>query len=241
MPIHVNSGFRGTKLPRLEGENEDVFPGTPLAVIGLMMEMLRARFAPDAGHPLPWIWAENMRPENAEDGETLPEGSPRKLMIESAYNVEKSARNYCPAIYVGRNGGPITAAPSGTGDFVGEKKQVQFRAYHCYANMPITCECESENSGESSTIAEITWAYFLMARQIIREEFGFQVVTHAILGDTIPVERTKSIWSTPVQFQVTFDLRWGTIPHAPILRDIGTRLRGRKGAEGYLTSLALHD
>ncbi len=49
--ITVDKGYRNTALPRLEGENADVFPGSPLAVIGLMIAIVRARFAPDAGHP----------------------------------------------------------------------------------------------------------------------------------------------------------------------------------------------
>jgi hypothetical protein len=241
MPIHVNTGSRNTKLPRLADETADVFPGSPLAVIGLMMEIVRARFLPDPAYPLPWVFTGDYRPEDDEDGEPLPEGSPRKIMVESAYNVEKSARDYYPAIYISRNGGAMTAVPSSVGDFVGQKKETQLRAYHCFAEMPITCECESENSGESSTIGEIVWSYILTCRQIIREEFGFQTVSHPILGDTIPTERSKEIWVSPVQFSVSFDERWSTIPHAPVLRDLGVRLRGRNGAEGYLTTLALRE
>ena len=240
MPVvTVDTGNRGTALPRLTDEAADVFPGSPLAVIGLMIAVIRARFAPDEAYPLPWIWTENHRPEDDEDGDPLPEGSPRKLAVESAYNTEKSMRDYFPAVYIGRNGGPMTASATGTGDFVGEKKQVQFKAYHCYADMPITMECESENFGESSAIAELIWAYILTCRQILRQDFGFQTVTYPVLGDTLPTDRSKDIWVTSVQFQVSFDVRWATIPHAPVLRDLGVTLRGRGGAEGYLTSLAL--
>lgn len=241
MPVIVNTGIRNTALPRLADETPDVFPGSPLAVIGLMIAILQARFKPDPAYPLPWIWVENLRPEDDEDGEPLPDGSPRKIMIESAYNVEKSVRNYYPTIYIGRNGGAITPNQSSTGDFVGERKQDQYRAYHCFANMPLTFECEAENAGTSSTIAEIAWSFILTCRQIIRQDFGFQTVSHPILGDTIPTERNKDIWVTPVQFNVSFDARWGTVPHAPILRDLSVQLRGREGAESYLTTLALRE
>lgn len=242
MPIiEVNKGFRDTALPRLVDDGEDVFPGSPLAVIGLMVAIVRARFSPDPAYPLPYIWEEDLRPEDDEDGEPLPEGSPRKVMIESAYLVEKSARNYSPAIYIGRNGGPLTAVQSSTGDVVGQRKNDQFKAYHCFGEMPITCECESENAGESSTIGEIVWAFILACRQILREDFGFQTVSHPVLGDTVPTERTKEIWVSPVQFSVSFDVRWGTVPQAPILRDISVRLRGTGGAEGYLQTLALRE
>ena len=240
MPIvKVNTGARGTKLPRLEGENEDVFPGSSLAVIGLWIYVLRARFAPDPAHPLPWVWEEDLRAEDDQDGDPPPDGSPRKVQIESAYNVEKQARNYYPSVYVGRGGGPITAEPSSVGDLVGKHRPTEYQAYHAFAGMPITLECEAENAGEANTIGDILWSFVLCNRQICREEFGFQEITHPILGDAKSTERDKEIWVVPVQFKVTFDMRWTTIPHQPVLRDMGVVLRGRENAEGYLTSLAL--
>ena len=237
--IKVNQGVRGTKLPRLEGENADVFPGSSLAVLGLWIYVLRARLAPDAAHPLPWIWAEDLRAEDAQDGDPLPEGSPRKVQIESAYNVEKQARNYYPSVYVGQGGGVITAQQSSVGDLAGKYRPTEYQAYHCFAGMPITFECEAETAGEAKTIGDILWSFVVCNRQICREEFGFQEITHPVLGDAVPAERDKEIWVVSVRFQVTFDMRWTTIPHDPVLRDIGITLRGRDNAEGYLTSLAL--
>jgi hypothetical protein len=237
MPIVVDKGIRGTKLPRLEGENADVFPGSSLAVLGLWIYILRARFAPDTYHVLPWIWAEDLRAEDDQDGDPLPDGSPRKIQIESAYNTEKQPRDYYPSVYVGRSGGAITVQQTAVGDYVGEHRPTKYQAYHAFAGMPLTFECEAETSGEAQTIGDILWSFVLCTRQICREEFGFQAISHPVLSDVEPFERSKSLWRVSVQFQVSFDMRWTTLPHDPVLRDVSATLRGRKNAEGYLTSL----
>jgi len=240
MPIvNVNKGFRDTALPRLTNEGKDVFPGSTMAVVGLLVEVLRARFAPSVSDPLPWVWAEDLTPGVGLDESTLPE-NPHKIQIESAYNTEKSVRDYYPSIYTGRQGN-VVPVPTGTGDYVGEHPQTQFRAYHCYASMPLLCTCVAENAGESSTLGEIVWSYFLATRQILRQEFGFQTFSHPILGDTIPRKADKEIWETRVSFELSFDMRWGTVPHKPIIRDIAVRLRGIDNAEGHLVTLALRN
>lgn len=239
--VITNTGARGTTLPRLEGENPDVFPGSPLAVIGLWVFALRNRFNANIAEPLPWVWSETLRPEATENEEPLPEGSPRKLLIESMYNVEKSNRNYRPAIYVGR-GGALQSVKIMLDNKVGVRHQNQFTAYHCHAHTPIVFECESEASGESSTIAETAWAFILTTRDIFRKDFGFHEITEPVLGDTVPGKSDKETWITNVQFDVTFDMRWGVTPVAPLLREIALRSSaGFKNADRFFTDIALRE
>jgi len=239
--ITVNSGPR-VRLPRLEGENPDVFPGSPLAVIGLWVFALRERFAATAGAPLPWIWDADLRPEDSEDGDPLPDGSPRKLLIDSAYNVKKEARNYRPAIYVGRGGGAVTPNKMALDNSAGRNHQLDFRAYYCQAQMPINMECESSDSGESSTIAETVWGFVLSTRDIFRADFGFHEITEPAMTDTAPSKTDKEIWTTNVQFGVAYDMRWGTTPIAPKLRDIALRLMAQyPDSAAFFRDIALRD
>ncbi len=240
--VEVNRGPRNTRLPRLsEGEGADVFPGSPLAVIGLWVFALRARFEYDAAFPLPWAWDTDLRPEDNEDGEPPPEGSPRKLLIESAYNIAKPERNYRPAIYVGRGGGPVSPQKLSVNNKVGEHIPTGFEAFHCYATMPVVFECEAETSGESSAIAETAWSYVISTRNIFRKDFGFHEITEAVLGDTVPNKKDKETWVTTVQFQVQYDMRWGTTPIAPRLRDMALKLTGNTGGDTFFVRLALRD
>lgn len=239
--IQVNRAPRNTRLPRLaEGEGADVFPGSPLAVIGLFVFAVRARFEYTPAAPLPWAWDDTMRPEDDEDGDPLPDGSPRKLLIESTYNVSNPQRNYRPAIYVGR-GGNVTANKVSVDNKVGVHKQTGLTAYHCFASMPVTLECEAETSGESSAIGETAWAYILTTRDIFRKDFGLHEITEPMLGETVATKKDKETWVTPVQFQVQYDMRWGVTPIAPKLRDIAVTLSGDAGGDDFFKQLALRD
>ncbi len=220
-----NSSSRGPILPRLEGEQADVFPGSPLAVIGLWVFALRNRFNLHPGEPLPWVWSSDLRPDDAEDGEPLPDGSPRKMLIESAYNIEKPERNYRPAIYVGRGGNPVRTEKIMLDNKVGVQHTTQLKAYHCLAHMPLSIDCQAESSGASSAIAETAWAYILTTRDIYRSDFGFHDITEPVLGDTAAIETDKEVWETSISFQVTYDMRWRVTPITPILQDIQTEIR----------------
>lgn len=232
--IKVNKGYRNNAIPRLaEGEGSDVFPGSPLAVIGLFVFALRARFENSEGAPLPWVWDDELRPDPyTEDG-------PVKLYIESTYNVSNPDLNYRPAIYVGRGGGAVSIEKVSVDNRVGVHLPTGFTAYHCYATMPITFECEAETSGESSAIAETAWAYVLSSRDILRRNFGFHEVTEPVLGDTEPTKTDKETWVTRVQFQVQYDMRWGVTPIAARLRDLAVKLINEEGGESFYRNLAV--
>lgn len=238
--VVTNQGWRNNGMPRLEGENVDVFPGSPLAVIGLWVFALRQRFTPDESFPMPWIWTDDLQPEIGEDGEPLPDGVPRKILIESAYLIEKSERNYRPAIYVGRFGGSLNAEKLSVDNKVGVRFPDQYKAYHCHGVMPVVFECESSSSGESSTIGETAWAFVLTCRDIFRKDFGFHEITEPVLSDTVQDEKDKEVWITRVSFSVTFDIRWGVVPVAPRLRDMALRM-GLRTNPDYFTTIALRD
>jgi hypothetical protein len=232
--IQTSKGIRDNNLPRLEGENADVMPGSPLAVVGLWIEALRFRFNANPAEPLPWVWTNNLRP-NEDEAETplQPDpddphkviGSPRRLLIDSAYNIEKAARNYRPALYVGR--GNVRPIKQSLNNMAGRYGPEQIELYHCLAGMPITIECEGEAAGESSTIGETVWAYVLSCRDIFRESFGFHEITEPLLSETLPGTTDKQVWTTSVQFEVQYDVRWGTRPLKPFLRDLNLKIQAR--------------
>lgn len=247
--VQTDIGVRRNALPRLQGEQADILPGSPLAVIGLWIAALQYRFNATAAEPLPWVWASDLRPEANEAGTPLePDptdrhltiGSPRKLLIDSAYNVEKDARDYRPALYVGR--GPVTPIKQAVNNFVGEYLPTQVKAYHCLANMPINIDCESEASGESSILGDTVWAFVLSCRDIFRQDFGFHEITEPVLGETTMSVSDKRTWITTVSFNVQFDVRWGVKPIAPFLRDLRLHLTPEgDGLQDYLLTVAARD
>jgi len=234
--ILTDKSFR-YHLPRIKGEGVDVAPGTPLALIGLWVAALRHRFNRNPAEPLPWVWDSNLRPADAEDG--TPEGEPRKLLIEAAFNVEKSARNYRPAIYVDR--GDVTADKVVLDNMAGRYIPTGITAYFCQANVPIVFYCESENAAESCLIADTAWFYILATRDIFKKDFGLYDIREPVMGKTVPIDEDKQVWQTPVSFGVTLEMRWATQPIAPLLRDISLKIGLTGDPNLYYHELVLRD
>jgi hypothetical protein len=235
--ILTNKGYR-YRLPRLEGEGVDVCPGTPLALVGLWVTALRYRFNRNPGEPLPWVWDENLRPSDTEDGQPLP-GEPRKLLIEAAFNVEKSTRNYRPAIYVDR--GAVSADKVITDNLAGRYIPTGLNAYFCHANVPVIFYCESENAAESCLIADTAWFYVLATRDIFRKDFGLYDIREPVMSETRPIDEDKEVWQTTVQFNVTLEMRWTVQPIAPLLREISVKIGLTGDPNLYYHQVVLRD
>lgn len=227
-------------ITRLANEHQDVAPATPIAIVGLWLRALQLRFNANEREPLPWVWDASLKPSSAEDEEPLPDGEPRKLMIEAALNVEKSIRNYRPAIYVGH--GEVTPAKISVDNFVGTHLPSALKAYHTLATMPMFFECESENWGESELIADTAWMFVLATRDIFRKDFALHEITNPVLGRTQPDQHAdKEIWRTTVSFTIQFDLRWYTRPIAPLLRDMYAEIQDETDANTYYHKIVLRD
>ena len=232
MPIiQVDETMTGTKLPRLQGEQGELYIGSPMAVIGLFLFALRERLRHTGTGDLPWVWTGDLGGESEE---------PRKVLIDSVYNVKRGTRNYRPAIYVGRGGGLLQPLKQKIGNKVGVQFKTGMQAYHTMANMPITIECESETAGESSALGELVWGFILSTRDLLRADFGLHEVSEPVMSDTLPETLDKEIWTTTVQFTVSFDSRWGTTPIAPILRDMYAKFNQADDGD-FLRTLAVRD
>lgn len=230
-----------TNAPRLEGEHQDIAPGTPLAVIGCWLAALRFRFNDNPGEPLPWVWDPDLKPDDDENGEPRSEdGVPRKLLIEAAFNVEKEVRNYRPAIYVDR--GAITPMKHHVDNFVGKYIPTGLKAHHSMADMPMSFLVESESAGECCVIADTAWFFMLATRDLFRKSFGFHEISNPIMGPTQPqTMQDKTVWQTVINFNVQFDLRWTTRPIAPFLREIALRLESSDNPQLVYHEIALRD
>jgi hypothetical protein len=225
---------------RLIDEHPDVSPGTSIAITGLWLKALRYRFNANPREPLPWVWEPSLRPEDGENEEPLPEGEPRKLMIEAALNVEKSQRNYRPAIYVGT--GDITAGKAAVDNFVGEHLPSNYRGFHSMATLPMFFECRGENGGESALIGDTAWMFVLATRDIFREAFALNEITNPSLSRTQQDTSTdKEVWTTSVSFSIQFDVRWTTKPIAPLLREMAIELSNTANAVTYFHNLVFRD
>jgi hypothetical protein len=175
----------------------------------------------DNVEPLPWMWDGSLNP--GDECANPPEDGPTHLLIDAAFNTDRSARNYRPAIYVDR--GDVTVQKIVIDNKAGVELHTAEKGYWTIAHMPITFECEAEGVAESSLIADTAWFFVLATRDIFKESFGFYDISEPLLGKTIKQDTDREVWITPVHFAVQIELRWGTRKISPIIREMGVRIR----------------
>jgi len=202
----------------MTGQQADVMPGSPLAIVALFTEVILERFRP--GNGLAWVWSENPTSSTAE---TNQEDAARKIVIEPAFNTRLEVRNARPAIYIDK--GETSAGKVAVGHFAGQQLPTGLRGFYSLATIPIEIEVVSDSKGESAVLADVSWFYLLAGREVVRETFGIHEFTPPILGRTGIYEADKTLWSTKIAFEIQIDLRWVTKPMSPVLRDIVLRFR----------------
>lgn len=199
-------------------QQEDVLPGSPLAITAVFTEIVRERFR--AENQLAWVWTENPTPSSTETNEP---GAARKIVIEPGFNANTEVRNYRPAIFVEK--GDTVSGKVAVGNLAGQKLSTGMRAFYALTTVPIDIECVSDQKGESAQLADIVWFYILGGRELMRKTFGLHDMSNPTLGRTLPFEQDKQAWSTHITFEVQFSLRWTTLPMGPLLNSIVARFR----------------
>lgn len=215
--------------PLLAGQQSEVVPGSPTAILALFSEVIRERFRPS--NQLPWVWTEDPTPLPTEDGDL---DGPRKILIVPAFSEHAEVRNYRPAIYIDK--GDTQMLRAAVGHLAAVHLPSSTETFYAQASMPIDIECVSDSKGESATLADTVWFYILAGRNQIRQTFGFHELTEPVLGQTVPGEKDKVEWSTHVRFSVSIHLHWRTQPIAPLLQGIVVRFRdsGNPNPDAFL-------
>lgn len=199
-----------------------VFPGDPLAVIGVFVALLRSRYTGDNQGRTDYYWDQDPTPAETETGES---DHPRKLVIESQYLQDPIARDVTPGLFVER--GDLAFQSVALGNRGDHDRRTGQDFYYIQGVMPISVLCVSKRRGESMQLGS-TIGFFLTASMTgLREVFGFQDVKPPVVGGTQVYRRSQNdieSWVTPVNLQVTCKYLWIETPIAPKLREIRSTL-----------------
>lgn len=180
--------------------------GSPLAIQGVFLEIIRERFRADAGIGLIWD----------------PDLTTTSILIEAGYNEEVESRNQVPAVYVTR----LQTVPGKimVGDRVGVRLPDHLEAFGALTTAVLSIECVSNDEGESAVLGDIIQYMLLASQDVIQREFGFYDMSHPSLSQTQPFSRDQTKWTTTIEFQVQFWIRWSQVPIAPLLQQIAQRV-----------------
>jgi len=215
MAGHEHSQVR----PKTEQDRSLVAAGSPLAIQGIFLEVIRERFSENAG--LDWVW---------RDDPTTTD-----ILIEASYNEETESRSQTPAIYVTR----LQTRPQQTeiGDRAGVRLKDHLEGFSALMDVAMSIECVSNDTGESAIIADIVQFLLIASSDEIQKQFGFYNLEHAIMGQTTPFEAATPKWSTPLNFTVSFWVRWSQVPIAPLLQQIAQRAYANKDSNFFMQTV----
>jgi len=204
------------------GQHAAVVDGSPLAIVGIFVAFLRARFAPGNGPPdYPWY---------ADANKT-------NILIVSAFEDNVPERGKKPAIYVDKD--ESVYGKSILGDRVAHRWSDRKEAQWCLSTVPISIDCVAARKGESAIIGDIVQWSLYASSDVIQATFALHDMLTPTLGRTVPYEDDDESWNTPVSFQVQYNVRWTVVPVAPMLREIALRIReSGMSPNEYLLDLA---
>jgi hypothetical protein len=197
--------------------------GSPLAVQGIFLEILRERFSEGAN--LDWVWRADP---------TLSD-----IIIEVSYNGDNEIRNTAPAIYVTK----LDTIPGKVvlGDRAGVRLKDHTEGFGAIVTVGITLDCVSNDEAESTILGDIVQYTILTAQDVIQTEFGFYDISQPMLSQTTPFDRDQKKWNTQVSFQVQFWVRWKQVPIRPLLQQITHRIiSSGQDANAYFTDSVIN-
>jgi hypothetical protein len=196
--------------PPIKGSDQDdiIVVGSPLAVVGIFVEVLRERFTEGNG-PTDWPWKPNLNETS--------------IVIESGFaSPPNTERGKKPAIFVDKDESVYGKV------IIGDRAGMVWRNMADYqwtlATVPVLIECVAAQKGTSAIIGDVVQWTLHCASDPIQAAFSFHDMSPPTLGRTVPYEADKECWLTPVSFQVQYPVRWSIVPIRPLLQEIRLRI-----------------
>ena len=209
-----------------EPQQVSIRPGSKLAVLGVFVEIIRRRFAIETvSADFQWLWNKDI--------------TVTKLAVESAFNEDKTHRNFRPAVYVDCD--DQTMGRVVLGDRVGVNLKTGFEGFWNLQSVPILIECVAAKRAESAALGDVVGVFLHASSDLIQAKFGFHDMTPVTVGRTQPSPRDKDQWITAVTFVVQFPLRWTNTPTAPLLQELELEISrsGCDSATEFFETIAL--
>lgn len=222
--------------PRLKDQLSDIKTGSPLALLGLFVEVVRVRFK-EPNTDTGYVWRPDPTPLNTEES---TEDEPRFLYVESSDVNDPEARDMRPAIFVTKGETQLQQLVIGNRSDIDHRTRTE--RFYMPAVIPITLSCVSENRGESAIIADHAWFHIASATNYIRALFGINHIAPPMLGPTNLFRRNEGgpdLYMTMVSFAVTVEFHWITRPIAPLLKEVLSNLTVVGGGDAMIGAMSI--
>lgn len=205
---------------KLGDQSDEIFPGSPMALVGVFTNVVQALFSGLNGEKGPYIWTPDAQPlEIDPDNPEVPQS---KIYVESQYTEEPDARDRAnPSIFVEK--GPTQMLKIGMGHRAGIDMPSMTETFWAMADVPINFMCVARERGTSATVADLVFMYMAGSENHIRAAFSIHSISPPTIETTQVYRQSGSqieTWVTNVVVLVKIRFAWRTRPIAPILKQI---------------------
>lgn len=212
---------------QVEGSHANLWISSPLTLIGIFIAVLQERFdAETFSDPvLPWAWERDLKTTG--------------IFIESGFNSKMEARNIRPAVWVDRAQNNYGRVSVGDQDQMPVNVKFRHETFYSTAETDMLIDCTSSERGESMLLGSIVQDTLHMTARFIEASFGLRDMSPVILGRTVPYEKDKDLWNSPVEFRVFYEVRWAGVPMATLLERLYMKIADKSDPETYFRNFIL--
>ena len=215
-----------------EDANARIVLSTPLAILGMIIEVIRLRYKKGvfSDPVLEWEW---------EPFEEVVPTNPKIIFIESGFNTNLEAYTVRPGIWIDRDQNIYVKAGIGHQDQMPVNVRIPLERFYAFGETDISVDCTSPNRGESMLLGSITQDHLQMSANAIQANFGLRSMSDVILNRTVPFDKDDKLWNSPIQFRIHYEIRWASAPASPLLRDAIMKISDTMDPEKYFREVAI--
>jgi hypothetical protein len=211
-----------------DGAPETFRVSTPMATLGVFVQILRERFSAGASiePTLPFFLWDN-------------DPNVTKIFIEAGWDENLEARNVRPGIWVDRDQNVYSKVSIGDQDQMPVYKGVRLEQFYCKGDIDIIVDCTSTKPAESAIIGSVVQDFLHMSSNYIQALFGLHNMSAVVMNRTTRFAKDDTMWTTLVHFRTTYEARWATLPVANVLNEVALKIRDIENPETFFLDIVL--
>lgn len=185
---------------------------SPMALTGIMLQILRHRFSEQFG--LPYYW----KPVATTGNQMYDEDPSSTLRIEFGGESLRDQGYTKPGIYVERQ--PIHVQQMVLDNNSSFTLNTGDKSFLARGTTGFTFVCEADEKGASTNIADLVMSTFMMGASLIEGVFNLHKLGPFSLSATATLRKEKEVYETHVSIGLQYDLKWATLNLAPMFKEI---------------------
>lgn len=201
--------------------NPTIVLSSPMQIVGAFLEIIRERFK--FSNDLHWVWDPDYIVGTDTDN--------KPILIEAMYVKNNEARDFRPAIFVGRDTLPYGET------VVGDTANITFQT-GTRTNLSLTATnvrflVEAQSLGEAEAIAHIVASHIHTAKDVLVKQVSNwrHVGPVTLMAPTISRKDVRYI-AIPINVGLDFQLTWNVTPIAPKIGEIALKLQDIDDPDG---------